>query len=145
MGRVHQRLSENVRRICRLGILTYKQKTAFSKGQFNMYSTQFQFSLWNCVPLQKTVPLYYALFFLPRNHPYLCFSLAIFLPCTPRLPHFHCYQPDHCLETYMHWSITYEDDFFWLKQDFPKGLTQGLYFILQSVTEKLKYFPVHSD
>lgn len=27
-GRVHQRLSENIHRICRLGILTYKQKTA---------------------------------------------------------------------------------------------------------------------
>lgn len=110
MGRVHQRISENIHRICRLGILTYKQKTAFSKGQFNVYSTYSQFSLVSL--WQKTFPLYYALFFLPRNHPYLCLSLADFLPCTPLLPHFHCCQPDHCLEMYVRWSITHEEDFF---------------------------------
>lgn len=52
------------------------------------------------------MPLYYGLFSLPWHHSHLCFSVAIFLPCTPLLPHFLCYQPDHCLEMYMHWSIT---------------------------------------
>lgn len=78
-----------------------------SKGQFDMYSSWFQF---NWVGLWKnTVPLFYALFFQSKNHLHLCFSL---FSSTPLLPHFHCPHPDHCVEMYMHWSITHEEDFF---------------------------------
>lgn len=107
VGRV---LSDNIQSIWRLGILTYKQKTAFSEGQFDMSSTEAPFSsvsLW-----QKTVPLCFALFFPPRDHPYLCFSVSVFLPRAPLVTHFHCFEPDPCLETYGHWSIAHGEDLF---------------------------------
>lgn len=54
-----------------------------SKGQFDMYSSWFQF---NWVGLWKnTVPLFYALFFQSKYHLHLCFSL---FSSTPLLPPF---------------------------------------------------------
>lgn len=105
-GRVQQRLSENIHRIWRLGILTHKQKTAkaslictaHGSTLIGLLCGRILFhSFMHCFSSQEMI----------CTCAFHCLSFS-----TPLLSHFHCLQPDYCLDMYLHWSITYEEAFF---------------------------------
>lgn len=114
-GRVHQRLSENISRICRLGILTHKQKTA----KASLICTAHGCTL---IGLVCGRVLFHSFMHYFSSQEIICtcaFHRLSF--STPLLSHFHCPQPDHCLEMYVHWSITHEEDFFGWNKSSQKG------------------------
>lgn len=112
---VHQRLSENKHRICRLGILTHKQKIAKASLICTAHGSTF-------VGLVCGRILFYSFMHYFSSQEFICtcaFHCLSF--STPLLSHFHCPQPDHCLEMYMHWFITREEDFFGWNKSSQKG------------------------